>query len=161
MGQVDGRRGALRWRVRCSADVPTGESVGVSGGPIGYPRRMDTIGMELALARGHVIGLFPFVAGLVVVAGLIAAVWWGRRMRTRQPRPPRPEEQPRLPESGPVHEIREKREPHEVPRSGERLTPHQLPGQGTSGSRRADDQEPDTWTEGGSGAFGSGGPGRT
>ncbi|WP_275902456.1 DUF6479 family protein [Streptomyces sp. S1A1-7] len=44
---------------------------------------------------------------------------------TAPPRP-RPEEQPRLPDSGPVHEVREHREPNELPPSEHRLTPHEL-----------------------------------
>ncbi|WP_260691124.1 DUF6479 family protein [Streptomyces sp. S1A1-3] len=39
---------------------------------------------------------------------------------------PRPQEQPRLPDSGPVHEVREHREPNELPPSEHRLTPHEL-----------------------------------
>ncbi|GHE45822.1 hypothetical protein GCM10018785_14370 [Streptomyces longispororuber] len=104
-------------------------------------------------------GLAPFLIGLVVAVALTWAVWLGIRVRRREPARPRPEEQPRLPEGGPVHEVRERREPDEVPRSDERLTPHQLKGQGTVGSKRSDDQEPDRWSSGSSGAFGSGGPG--
>ncbi|WP_275902505.1 DUF6479 family protein [Streptomyces sp. RLB1-9] len=45
---------------------------------------------------------------------------------SNRPRPPRPQEQPRLPDSGPVHEVREHREPNELPPSEHRLTPHEL-----------------------------------
>ncbi|GGX75964.1 DUF6479 family protein [Streptomyces minutiscleroticus] len=104
-------------------------------------------------------GLAPFLVGVVVAAVLITAVWWGWRIRSREPAPPRPEDQPRLPESGPVRETRERREPSEMPHGGDRLTPHRMHG-GRPGPRPAADQNPPTW-DGGSGGFGSGGPGRT
>ncbi|MGA4838203.1 DUF6479 family protein [Streptomyces sp. G45] len=106
-------------------------------------------------------GLAPFLIGLVIAAALTWAVWLGIRVRRREPPRPRPEEQPRLPDGGPVREVREAREPEEVPQDGTPLTPYQLKGQGTIGSKRSDDQEPKRWSPGSSGAFGSGGPGRT
>ncbi|MEW2523687.1 DUF6479 family protein [Streptomyces sp. NPDC047071] len=102
-----------------------------------------------------------FGLGLLIVAALTWAVWLGIRVRRREPDRPRPEEQPRLPDGGPVREVRERREPDEVPQDGGSLTPHQLKGGGTVGSKPSDDQEPRRWTPGSSGAFGSGGPGRT
>ncbi|MFG2720191.1 DUF6479 family protein [Streptomyces sp. NPDC048416] len=117
---------------------------------------MTCLSMQLALDHGLVIGVVPLAVGVVLVALLIGAVWWGRRRQARRAAPPRPGEQPRLPESGPVGEVRERREPAEVPRSDHRLTPHQLPGFGNQGTRRAEDQAPPD--EGQSGAFGSGGP---
>ncbi|GAA2679167.1 DUF6479 family protein [Streptomyces aculeolatus] len=82
-------------------------------------------------------GLLPFLLGLVVVAVLIGAVWLGIRVRSREPAPPRPEDQPRPPASGPVRRVTEEREPAEVPRDGGRLTPHRLRGHGNSGTRPA------------------------
>ncbi|MFS8201572.1 DUF6479 family protein [Streptomyces sp. CWNU-52B] len=109
-------------------------------------------------ASGAAVGaIVPFLVGVVLVGGLIWAVWWGRRQRSRQPAPPRPEEQPRLPESGPVGEVSERREPAAMPEDGDRLTPHQLGG---GSSRRAADQQRPTWDRNDSGGFGSGGPGR-
>ncbi|QDQ15096.1 DUF6479 family protein [Streptomyces spectabilis] len=102
-----------------------------------------------------------FGLGLLIVAALTWAVWLGIRVRRSEPDRPRPEEQPRLPDDGPVREVQERREPDEVPRDGGCLTPHQLKGGGTIGSRTGDDQEPRRWTPGSGGAFGSGGPGRT
>ncbi|WP_394346677.1 DUF6479 family protein [Streptomyces dangxiongensis] len=100
------------------------------------------------------------VAGVAVVAGIIWAFRMGSKVRDREPAPPRPDEQPKMPPSGPVHETHEVREPDEVPRAedGERLTPHQL---GNSGTRRADDQSRSRWSSGSSGSFGGGGGGRT
>jgi hypothetical protein len=101
------------------------------------------------------------IAGVVIVCALIWAVRLGMKVRRREPGPPRRGEQPKLPESGPVHETRQVREPNEVPRAGdgdERLTPHQLHA---SGSRRSEDQTRRRWDPGSSGSFGSGGPGRS
>ncbi|MGW1166861.1 DUF6479 family protein [Streptomyces sp. NPDC001153] len=101
------------------------------------------------------------LAGVACAAGLIWAFRLGFRVRSREPAPPRPDEQPRMPASGPVHEIREMREPDEVPRAAddsERLTPYQL---GNIRSRRAADQRRPRWSPGSSGSFGGGGGGRT
>ena len=122
---------------------------------------MDINTTHLALSGAAVGGVVPFLVGIVIVGGLIWAVWWGRRTRSRQPAPPRPEEQPQLPDSGPVGEVRERREPAEVPQGRHRLTPHRLRGHGSGSTRRAANQEPPTWDENSSGGFGSGGPGRT
>ena len=64
----------------------------------------------------------------------------GVGLAVSRPRPT-PGEQPRLPEGGPVREVRENREPDEMPRSEHRLTPHQLPGFGNSPSRRGASEE--------------------
>lgn len=98
---------------------------------------------ELAASRDLAVGVAPFVVGVLLVALLIALVWRGQRKR--RARVPRPEEQPRLPESGPVGEIVEQREPDAVPQDGERLKPHGLHGYGNSGTRTAGtQQEPPT-----------------
>ncbi|MET9827805.1 DUF6479 family protein [Streptomyces sp. NPDC006385] len=111
------------------------------------------------IAAEGALGIGLLVAGLVVVALLIGAFVLGVRVRRREPPPPRPEEQPRLPEEGPVHEIRENREPDEVPRSDHRLTPHEMPAHGNMPSRPGPSKERPRWDEGSSGSFGSGGPG--
>ncbi len=123
---------------------------------------MNTSWMETAdLAAGRgALGAGLAVAAVVVLALLIGMFALGSRgVRNDRTRRPRPEEQPGVPEGGPVHEVRERREPDEVPRSDERLTPHDRPGRGTAGSRTAGSQERPRWDEGGGGAFGSGGPG--
>ncbi|MET7486637.1 DUF6479 family protein [Streptomyces sp. NPDC005538] len=134
--------------------------------PTGYPATMTTQnGLQNALqylaasdaARGT-IG--AFVGGLVVVGLLTWAVWLGMKVRRREPRPPRADEHPTLPESGPVREVREVREPDEVPRAAdesERLRPSNLHA---SGSRRGRNQDVPKWEPGSSGSFGSGGSGR-
>ncbi|QTE02682.1 DUF6479 family protein [Streptomyces cyanogenus] len=118
--------------------------------------------MYQAATGAQVFGyVLILLAGLVCVAGLIWAFRLGIKVRERESAPPRPEEQPRLPASGPVHETREVREPDEVPRAAddsERLTPHQL---GNVRSKRADDQRRPRWSPGSSGSFGGGGGGRT
>lgn len=112
--------------------------------------------MELAAPVGLSTWIFMPIGGLVVVGLLLAAFAWGRRVRANESPPPKPEEQPKLPNGGPVYEDREYREPDEVPRGTVRLTPHELKGFGTTGSRRSDSQEPREEDEGG-GGFGSGG----
>ncbi|MFJ8199379.1 DUF6479 family protein [Streptomyces sp. NPDC096152] len=105
---------------------------------------MDTASLEIA-AQGFLAGVGPFIVGLVVVALLIGAFVLGFRVRRREPAPPRPEEQPRLPDGGPVGEVMEHREPDEVPRGGDRLTPHQIPAHGNIGSRTSTTPERPSW----------------
>ncbi|MFM9369959.1 DUF6479 family protein [Streptomyces sp. Da 82-17] len=113
------------------------------------------------LAATSTFGMIGAVlGGLVIVGALIWAFWLGDKVRSREPRPPRPEEQPTLPDSGPVRETREMREPEEVPQAtdeDERLRPYNL---NPSGDRRSADQEPRRWDSGTSGSFGSGGTGK-
>ncbi|MFE0186819.1 DUF6479 family protein [Streptomyces sp. NPDC058989] len=68
--------------------------------------------------------------GVALVAVLLAAFVWGRRRKADEPGPPRPEEQPRLPEGGPVGDVVESREPDAFPRTEQRLTPHELKDNG-------------------------------
>ncbi|MCP9993776.1 DUF6479 family protein [Streptomyces albogriseolus] len=114
---------------------------------------------DLAAGRGA-MGAGLVVAGIVVLALLIGMFLFGsRRVRDNDSRRPRPEEQPRMPEGGPVREVREHREPEEMPRTDERLTPHELKGHGNAGTRTGAGEGRPRWDEGGSGGFGSGGPG--
>ncbi|GGQ84571.1 hypothetical protein GCM10010261_33900 [Streptomyces pilosus] len=113
---------------------------------------------DLAASRGA-LGIGLGAAALVVVALLIGMFAFGSRRTRNGSRRPRPEEQPRMPAGGPVREVREQREPDEVPRSDERMTPHELNGHGNAGSRTGAAQERPRWDEGSSGSFGSGGPG--
>jgi Family of unknown function (DUF6479) len=87
------------------------------------------------------------------------AVRLGMKVMDQELPHPRPEEQPRLPEAGPVREMREVREPDEVPvpvDGRERLMPYQLHA---SGTRRGKEQVRKRWLPGSSGSFGSGGIG--
>ncbi|WP_420713212.1 DUF6479 family protein, partial [Streptomyces sp. Tu 6176] len=125
----------------------------------------DTFRLQAAASAGSVFGTVVIVVGaLVVVGALIWAVRFGIRVKQHEPRTPRSGEHPTLPDSGPVHETRQRREPDEVPRAeetGRRLTPHEL---GSPGSRRSEDQSRPRWdsgTGGTGGSFGSGGPGGT
>jgi len=117
--------------------------------------------METAATRDLAVGIAPLIAGLVIVVGLIWAIRLGIRVRRREPAPPRPEEQPHLPEGGPVREVQENREPDEMPNDGTRLTPHELKAHGNVGSRPSSSEERPRWDEGSGGSFGSGGPGPT
>ncbi|MEU5434353.1 DUF6479 family protein [Streptomyces sp. NPDC020719] len=113
---------------------------------------MRSLRGQLAVNHGLVIGAAPFAIGVALVTLLVGAVWWGRRRQARAPGPPPPGEQPRVPGSGPVGEVLERREPAEVPRGQGHLTPHQLPNFGNQGTRRADDQSMPPPEEGQSGA---------
>ncbi|MEU5097913.1 DUF6479 family protein [Streptomyces sp. NPDC020996] len=119
---------------------------------------MNSASMDIAAGSGALAaGLI--VAAVALVALLIGAFWMGSRIRRREPGPPHPAEQPRIPEEGPVREVREHREPDEVPRGDRRLTPHEMPGHGNSPTRTGTARERPRWSEGSSGSFGSGGPG--
>ncbi|MEV6123827.1 DUF6479 family protein [Streptomyces sp. NPDC052077] len=111
---------------------------------------MDLAADSGAMSAGLVI------AAVVVVALLIGAFALGSRVRRRELPPPTVDEQPRLPPDGAVHEIREHREAEEMPHDGDRTLPHELRHQGT---RSAPEEHRRKWSEGGSGSFGSGGPG--
>ena len=117
------------------------------------PMTMQT----LALSGAQAVG-FALLVGLPVVVGLIWAGWLGNRIRWREPPAPRSEEQPRLPDEGPVREEYEVREPDELEPDGRRLQPYEVKGRGAT-SRRGASQRRRRWSPGSSGAFGSGGSG--
>ncbi|HET9381662.1 MAG TPA: DUF6479 family protein [Streptomyces sp.] len=119
---------------------------------------MNTVWIDIAAGRGA-LGGGLLVAGLIVVAVLIGAFVLGVRVLGRESRRPRREEQPRMPADGPVREVRENREPEEMPRSDERLLPHDMPGHGNTADHSGPPRERPRWNEGGGGSFGSGGPG--
>ncbi|WP_060885858.1 DUF6479 family protein [Streptomyces caniscabiei] len=112
---------------------------------------------DIAAERSVLGGIAPFLAGVAVVAMLIGALWLGARVRAREPRRPRPDEQPRIPEGGPVREERSQREPDEIPQSDRRLTPYEV--HGNQGTRPSPDKERPRWSNNSSGGFGSGGLG--
>ncbi|GAA1507220.1 hypothetical protein GCM10009730_08780 [Streptomyces albidochromogenes] len=143
-------------------------------GTDGYPPRMSAIqstspsefaGLVYPLAADdHLVGIAPFVAGLAIAAALIAAVWWGIRIRNREPSPPTPQEQPHRPDGSGPPEVTERREPDEVvpPEGGRgRLLPHELRNTGNASGRPSTGDPEDTprWNEKSGGSFGSGGPG--
>ncbi|RXS65928.1 hypothetical protein EST92_29305 [Streptomyces sp. TM32] len=93
--------------------------------------------MHQHLAAGNgVSGVLLVLVGILVVAVLIAAFAWGRRIKARAPAPPRPEEQPRLPADGPVGYAVEDREPDELAPREKRLAPHEVKGNGIESRRR-------------------------
>ncbi|MFF3885965.1 DUF6479 family protein [Streptomyces sp. NPDC001914] len=122
---------------------------------------MYTASQDLITASSGLNAGAAFIGGLIIAGALVWAVRMGIRVRNLESRPPTPEEQPRLPASGAVHEEREMREPDEVPHAAdesERLMPYNMHSAGT---KHADDQHRKRWQPGSSGSFGSGGPGRT
>ncbi|WP_251070321.1 DUF6479 family protein [Streptomyces sp. ISL-96] len=128
-------------------------------------RTSEFAGLADPLAASDlVIGIAPFIAGLAIAAALIAAVWWGIRIRNREPSPPTPQEQPHRPDDAGPPEVTERREPDEVtpPEGGRgRLLPHELRNTGNASGRHSDADPKDRprWDENSGGAFGSGGPG--
>jgi hypothetical protein len=116
----------------------------------------------LAASSDHAVAVtIAFVGGAIIALALIWAVLVGMRVMDKDTHHPSPEEQPHLPEGGPVHEMREMREPDEMPvvtRDGERLLPHELHHAST---RTGKDQKPRRWLPGSSGSFGGGGRGHT
>lgn len=97
-----------------------------------------------------------FVGGAFIAGALIWAVQFGMRVQDRELVRPRPDEQPKLPSTGAIREIREMREPNVVPLAErERLMPYQL----QHGGKRNKDQQRKRWLPGSSGSFGSGGLG--
>ncbi|MFJ3667818.1 DUF6479 family protein [Streptomyces sp. NPDC090106] len=120
---------------------------------------MSTAAFVVAAAGSDVLNVVAaFIGGAVIAGALIWAVQFGMRVRDRELPRPRPEDQPSLPTSGAIHEIREMREPDEVPRTERRLMPYELHH---SGSRRGTDQKRKRWLPGSSGSFGSGGLGHS
>ncbi|MGW2613731.1 DUF6479 family protein [Streptomyces sp. NPDC001500] len=119
---------------------------------------MTTASQQLAAASG-LLSLVLFVVGMALLAVLGGSFWLGARVKSRESARPRPEEQPHLPPGGPVHEIRENREPDEVPRTaegGRPLTPYELTNMQT---RSSSDKKRPRWSRGSSGSFGGGGLG--
>ncbi|MEV6963316.1 DUF6479 family protein [Streptomyces sp. NPDC051207] len=118
---------------------------------------MSTAAFEVLAASREALNVtVAFLGGLVVAGALVWAVRVGIKVMEREPHRPTVEEQTRLPETGPVHEVREVREPDEVPvaTDGRRLMPYELHQAQT---RRGDDQHRRRWRPGSSGSFGSGG----
>ncbi|MFD7137881.1 DUF6479 family protein [Streptomyces sp. NPDC059894] len=119
---------------------------------------MSTASMQLAASSG-LLSLALFVVGIALIAMLAGSFWLGARIKMRESPRPRPEEQPQLPPDGPVHEVRENREPDEVPRmtkGGRPLTPYELTNMQT---RSSDSKTRPRWSRGSSGSFGGGGLG--
>ncbi|MFF9485872.1 DUF6479 family protein [Streptomyces sp. NPDC014676] len=121
---------------------------------------MNTATYVVLAADTHRWAVFAaFIGGLIVAGALIWAVRVGMRYMDREEPRPAPEDQPRLPDGGAVREMREMREPDEMPdmsRTGSRLMPYELHH---SATRTGKDQQRKRWLPGSSGGFGSGGPG--
>ncbi|MFD6249470.1 DUF6479 family protein [Streptomyces roseolus] len=124
---------------------------------------MNTLSAEILAAGVWQSGLAQVLGGLVLVAVLITAFWFGYRVRTRESRPPQPEEQPHRPDTGALPgEMSEYRRGTEMPHTdgAHRLMPYQLKdGGGTETSPTPPDEEKRKWGGISSGGFGSGGTG--
>jgi hypothetical protein len=123
---------------------------------------MSTTAYELLAASSHntLDVTAAFLGGLVIAGALVWAIRFGMKIRDQELPRPLPEEQPHLPATGAVHEMREMREPDEMPIASEekeRLMPYELHH---SGSRTGKDQKRQRWIPGRSGSFGGGGIGR-
>ncbi|MFJ1608410.1 DUF6479 family protein [Streptomyces sp. NPDC088253] len=119
---------------------------------------MSTASMYLAEPSG-LFSVALFVIAVALIALLAGSFWLNCRMRSRAPRLPRAEEQPHMPQGGPVREMREIREPAEVPKVAKgqhALTPYELTHMST---RTSPSQKRGRWHDGGGGSFGSGGLG--
>ncbi|MGW3464686.1 DUF6479 family protein, partial [Streptomyces olivaceoviridis] len=112
---------------------------------------MNTASMQLAAASG-LMSLFLFIVAVGVLALLAGGFWMTSRVRYRESPRPRPEEQPKLPPEGPVHEVRENRESAEIPQipKGDRpLTPYELTNMDT---RTSESKQRPRWSKGSSGS---------
>jgi hypothetical protein len=121
---------------------------------------MSTATFVLAATSSEVLNVVAaFVGGLIIAGALVWAVRMGMQVMDRESPRPNPDEQPHLPDGGPVRESREIREPDEVPRAqgSTRLMPYELHAAST---RTGKDQHRLRWLPGSSGSFGSGGAGR-
>ncbi|MBB1259419.1 DUF6479 family protein [Streptomyces alkaliterrae] len=108
--------------------------------------------LEYAQERGFLVGIAPFLVGVAAVVILITAVVVGIRFLRRQPPKPRPEEQPSLPDSGPVGELHEHRADAEMPHDGRRLMPHEISYYGTEEAPEGEETPPEDRRVHGSGA---------
>src|SRR5689334_991550 len=111
---------------------------------------MNIASNELIAASSSLNAGAAFIGGLVIAGALVWAVRMGIRVRNLESPPPTPEEQPKLPATGAVHEEREMREPDEVPHAAdesERLMPYNMHSAGT---KHADDQHRKRWQPGSS-----------
>ncbi|MFF7985341.1 DUF6479 family protein [Streptomyces sp. NPDC007901] len=119
---------------------------------------MSTSSMQLAAPSG-LMSLALFLVAVAVLAMLAGGFWLGNRVKYHESLRPRPEEQPKLPPEGAVHEVRENRESEEIPlipKGGHALTPYELSNQQTRPSASKDRPR---WSPGSSGSFGGGGLG--
>ncbi|MFS4095484.1 DUF6479 family protein [Streptomyces sp. AF1A] len=119
---------------------------------------MNSASMQLAAASG-LMSLVLFIIAVGLLAMLAGGFWLTSRVKYRESPRPRPEEQPKLPPEGPVHELRENRESAEVPKvtkGGRPLTPYELTNMD---SRTSPSKDRPRWSKGSSGSFGGGGLG--
>ncbi len=112
----------------------------------GYPASMDVSdgalnSLAITLADGRsATGWVMAVVGVVLVAVLIGAVWLGRRRRAEELPPPRPDEQPVVPDHRAHVEEHDVHGDDSFPADGRGLSPYELGDHG-SGTAHRDDEE--------------------
>ncbi|MDK1475970.1 DUF6479 family protein [Streptomyces sp. 549] len=94
----------------------------------------------LAQERDLLVGIGPFLAGIGVVTVLILAVWLGVRQVRRGRRISRPAADP--PPSRPVGYETGPTDDVEVPRDGQRRSPHGLGDHGSAGEGMPERRDP-------------------
>src|SRR3954468_11598093 len=129
---------------------------------------MDTYAMDLAVTRDFLVGTGPLAVGIVGAVICLAAIWYGIRLRAREPVPtqdPKPRSgawqqadetahEAQRAGHGPGHQDEQdrigyqtqNREPEELSPDGVRRRPHQLGGSGTRGSGSGGSEGRKTWT---------------
>ncbi|MEU6066851.1 DUF6479 family protein [Streptomyces sp. NPDC047082] len=115
----------------------------------------DIVASDTVASASTAGAVVMLILGVLVTGALVWAVRLGIKVRRREPAPPGRGAHPTLPDSGPLREERQMREPDEVPRArkhGVRLTPHELRH---SPSKRSENQDRPRWEPGASDSGGS------
>ncbi|MEE1795672.1 DUF6479 family protein [Streptomyces sp. BE308] len=82
--------------------------------------------LATTLADAGALGVVLPIAGVAVVAVLIGAFWWGMRKRDAELPPPRPDEQPHMPDHRSHIEEPDVHGSDRFPEDGRGLSPYEL-----------------------------------
>jgi hypothetical protein len=103
---------------------------------------LNSLALTLPIAEGRgATGVVMPIVGVALVAVLIGAVWLGKRRRAQELPPPRPDEQPPLPDHRTHLEERDVHGDDSFPADGWGLSPYELGDHGNEPIRR-DKEEP-------------------
>ncbi|MCX4784760.1 MULTISPECIES: DUF6479 family protein [unclassified Streptomyces] len=108
----------------------------VSNGDLG------SLALTLADGRGAV-GAVMGIIGVALVAMLIGGFWLGKKRRAQEPPPPRPEDQPPLPDHRSHVEQRDVHADDSFPPNGRGLSPYELGDRGNQPIHRDTDEQRD------------------